>query len=168
MSNLRRPRGRLASVAPILGALALLALAAPRPVHACSCLWIPTLDVERTNSAAIFTGFPINVRSAEPEYPYSVWVTFRVGAVWKGTVTPTIEVLTGANEGICGVTFRTGIEYLVFAYGHGSGSSFLLTAGLCGRTAPALENPDVIALGPPIAVPVSPRSWGKLKVLFRG
>ncbi len=171
MSRPTRSRGRFDAAASALAVLAvsvLLSVAAPRPAHACSCVWIPTLEVERAQSAAIFTGFPIGVRSAAPEHPEAIWVRFQVGAVWKGAVTPTIEILTGANGGLCGIEFQSGVEYLVFAHGGGQAFPGLLSAYLCGRTAPALNNPDVRDLGPPIATPLSPASWGKLKVLYRG
>jgi hypothetical protein len=149
-------------------ALALLALL-PSVAAACSCTSIPTFEEAVQESDAIFLGPVLEVRSA-PEAWEAVWAVLHVEGWWKGAPPETVEVLTGANEGVCGVRFEPGVRYLVYAFRGGSpwgsdpGAQVLWTH-LCWRThATWPGDPDLVALGP---TPVAAGSWGALKRRYR-
>lgn len=63
--------------------------------------------------------------SADP-----VAATIRVSKIWKGASCDTLIIHTVRSEVSCGVEFRKGQEYLIYA----SGSKDHLTTDLCSRT----------------------------------
>jgi len=138
---------------------------AATPVPECSCSSFPTLAQALDASNAVFKGLILSTRSAEPVHSRKVWATIRVTACWKGSLGETVDILTPENEGLCGMEFAAGYEYLVFA---SSGPSFGLGTDLCDRSHYAPEgDADVIALGSPKPAAVTRVSWGAVKSLFR-
>ena len=135
-----------------LAAVAILVLA-PSDGFACSCPYVweslaDELNWKIKGADAIFSGEVLSV-TEETRY---LSVDFSVVDVWKGDVTEKVTVVTGRNGGSCGVDFKSGEKYLVFA----SNSMWLtegvnnLTAGLCSRTGPLEEAKiDIDFLGEP-------------------
>ncbi|MFX3634717.1 MAG: hypothetical protein ACE3L7_23025 [Candidatus Pristimantibacillus sp.] len=73
-----------------------------------------------------------------------VEVSFEVNQVWKGHVTPKLTVYTSQDEASCGVEFKQGNEYLVYAYA----SEGKLKSGLCsGTTLLTNASNDLVILG---------------------
>ena len=54
---------------------------------------------------------------------------FRVERVWKGSIQREAMVQTSRYGSDCGIAFRNGVTYIVYAFGKD-----VLTAGRCGRT----------------------------------
>jgi hypothetical protein len=146
---------------------AVFALLASAPASACTCLEPPSVADSKAASIAVFTGFPLTIESAEPEYRDMVWVTFQVTAIWKGAVTPQYAVLTGAHDGNCGIHFEPGTEWLVYAFPWDADPDPEPFTHSCSRTSHAHDNPDLDVLGPPITTPAATRSWGRIKDFYR-
>jgi len=147
-----------------LACVAFLALA-PSPASACSCDGFATLPQELERSREIYTGFVVSIEPSPGQNPYEVLITLRPHWIWRGTPTDGVfQVITGVDEGVCGIDFTNEGEYLVFAHATNPYSS----TWLCGRTHVIYPgDPDIDALGPPIVTPVRPSSWGALKTLYR-
>ncbi len=149
----------------------LVAMAPLTRLRACSCAGPGTPCSAAGSSAAVFTGtvvtiadpvYPLPIGSAGPSpgsrrpanrrsaddvnplpRPLRV-VRFQVGEVLSG-VAPgqkEIEILTGMGSGDCGYPFRTGSEYVVYAYQNSEGR---LETGICSRTRPLAQASEDIA-----------------------
>src|SRR5688572_7555297 len=86
----------------------------------CMCAYREDVATEFAGAHAVFTGRVVAVGDTvvgEGRFPgpYMRRVTLRVDRAWKGVESDTIVVLTGMNDGACGVRFRRGASYLVFA-----------------------------------------------------
>ncbi len=71
-------------------------------------------------------------------------VRIRIGEVLSG-VEPSqkeIEILTGVGGGDCGYPFRTGADYVVYAYKNSDGN---LETGICSRTRPLAQAASDVA-----------------------
>lgn len=109
-------------------ALTLLASAAmafgqARPALACSCQPPTSVAAELKVSDAVFEGVVSGIGAAEPGG--MVGVRIRVSRAWKGVTSA--EALVRTNSLMCGLGFRVGERWLVFASGQP------LQAGLCGK-----------------------------------
>jgi hypothetical protein len=141
---------------------ALVALALASPAYACSCGPRPSVEESRAASAAVFTGIPISIQSnADPGGNFRV--TFQVTAVWKGTVGAQYSLLMDDPQ-MCGVSFRLGEEWLVYAFPYYAAEVYTYN---CSRTARAAGNPDFEELGPPLTTPALASSWGLVKAIYR-
>lgn len=134
------------------------------PARACSCTNEPDFAQAFASSHTVFIGEVLAIRPA-PEYGSEVWVLLSVEGWWKGAPPhTTIEIRTGADDGVCGVGFDVGERWIVFALQ----SQFLaphLWTHSCWRThEPYDGDPDLAALGP---VPAKRDSWGSLKISYR-
>jgi hypothetical protein len=103
---------------------------------ACSCDLPPLhqsqkqlVTTARKSSRAIFSGVVLKTE----EVGYSVHVTFKVDAFWKGPLPSEVMLTTGRGGGDCGYRFEVGLRYLVYAYGSDVTS---LGTNICQRTAP--------------------------------
>jgi hypothetical protein len=109
---------------------------------------------ERSN--AVFTGTAVDVRDESKEYVSAVLkgrtvtlrhivARFRIHKVFKGLPADqkTVEVRTGFDGGSCGVRFKVGETYLVYAGPFEYGG---LTTNICSRTRPLNEATDDIPL----------------------
>ncbi|HYJ79027.1 MAG TPA: hypothetical protein VEW03_05475 [Longimicrobiaceae bacterium] len=77
---------------------------------------------------------------------------FQIESSWKGVMGGAVEVMTMPSTASCGLRFRRGGEYLVYAHAdRGSGeSAATLTTGLCTRTKRRVDAAvDLEALGIP-------------------
>jgi hypothetical protein len=139
------------------------ALAAPGAALACSCIPIP-FATEFANTSHVFTGLAQGSRTAAPEYPGFHWESLQVHAVWKGSVTPVVEVLVDDSDATCGFFLTPGQVYLVFAH---EGSNGVLSTHLCTRTRSyGPQDPIWQQLGPPLSTPAGSVSWGSLKAAY--
>ena len=82
----------------------------------------------RKSSRAVFSGVVLRIDEAD----YSVRVTFKVDAFWKGPLPSEVIVTTGSGRGDCGYEFAVGDRYLVYAYGSDLTN---LNTNICQRTA---------------------------------
>lgn len=136
------------------------------PATSCTCTHIPTLEEAVQQSDAIFTGVVLEIEPGGEQYPGNVFIVMRSGSWWKGDVVETVRLLTGEGGAVCGYPFQVGKEYLVYA-GLPSSQEYLWTS-LCSRTHGTSPNdPDIAALGPPIAVATLARSWGSVRAAYR-
>ena len=130
---------------------------------ACTCMQRPDPATEFAESDAVFLGTVTAVR--RPEMPlwfyellnevdhrlgttflrdaWDVTVSLSVDASWKGVATRRARVQTGSGGGDCGVPFREGSQYLIYA----STWERELYTSICSRTAPqALAAEDLAFL----------------------
>ena len=124
------PRVLLATLLLVGG----LVFALPGTAFACSCVPNPPVEVAIEQSDAVFTG---TVTSSEPPRGGDVMsgvepvtYTFAVDRVVAGDVGSTVDVTTAAMEASCGIEFREGTRYVVFAMN----SEGNLETNLCTRT----------------------------------
>ena len=149
----------------------MLFTAAAEPVSACSCTNYPDFDRAVAQSNVILLGEVTAIRPAGPGYFEAVIVSMRVVGWWKGAPPNTmIDIITGQDDGICGVHFDIGSQYLVYAFngaGLYGGPGTSPWTHSCWRTHevyPDYPDPDIAALGP---VPTRAPSWGALKISYR-
>lgn len=84
------------------------------------------------------------------EKAHQVHATFEVSRVWKGDFGRAVTVITADNSGMCGVTFRKGDSYLVYA----TERDGKLHTNICTRPrvlAHAQEDLDTLGEGKPPA-----------------
>lgn len=110
------------------------ALLFPARADACSCVEPGSVQESQVRSDAIFEGTVTTVKSSSGILSSSsvkaVKASFQVNEVWKGLVTPTIEVLTAQGSDSCGFEFVEGERYLVYATATGKA----LEVSLCSNT----------------------------------
>lgn len=145
------------------GLLAMLcALLVPGYALCCSCVPpSPPLD-EFARSDLVFSGHAVAVVSRPDRLlsdgtrpPPNIRIsgaligwTFAVDHVWKGVPADTLVVYTREDEAACGFVFHSGASYLVYAvavpmsrlarrfsFGHLVPGTYLMSTGLCSRTA---------------------------------
>jgi len=111
-----------------------LVFALPGRALACSCVPHPPVEKAIEQSDAVFTG---TVTASDPPTGGEIWsgavpitYTFAVDRVVAGEVGSTVEVTTAAMEASCGIEFREGTRYVVFATESGG----FLETNLCTRT----------------------------------
>lgn len=153
-----------APLAVILAGALAATLGAFSTLRACSCTGERTLQQEFMSAAAVFSG---RVTSFQPAGDgINVIVTVTPLHRWKGGLDASVAIATGANDGLCGVAFEVGREYLVFAWPY-TGQAALFTH-LCSRTARVEGNPDIQNLGSPLTpTPARAKSWGAVKRAWR-
>lgn len=107
----------------VLLASAAVAFTQARPALACSCQPPTSVAAEVKASDAVFEGVVSAIGAPEPGG--MVGVRIRVGRAWKGVASA--EALVRTSSLMCGLGFRVGERWLVFASGQP------LQAGLCGK-----------------------------------
>lgn len=138
------------SIVGIALTIMLTMIAQPRCVWACDCS-VPAFSDASNGAVAIFAGRVENIRD-RPSIN-AVAVTFSPSTVWKGTLPPTVVVLTSPHGPSCGYEFQERQEYLVYARPAGTtilyaGPTTGLEASSCGRTQPLADaTADLAALG---------------------
>ena len=98
---------------------------------------MPKVELSR-NATAVFTGTAARV----DDHGSRRVVNFDVDTVYKGPVSPSIDVTTGLGGGDCGVGFVVDRRYTVLA----AGASDALVASICGGN-PVLGDLDPTAYG---------------------
>lgn len=139
------------------GRPAITSPAAPcRPIR-CTCIGRPTVADARKRSRDIALVETIARRDttqsvaddgrrswSTPAYV----VTFRVHARWQGMSSDTLEIVTMRDDGMCGVAFELGAQYVVFT----EGTTGVPTVNRCSLTALASRSAQTLrALGVPSA-----------------
>lgn len=112
-------------------------------VHACSCPPPPSLAEAVAGADAVFLGRVLSFELAPA--PTERVAQFEIIKVWKGRPIEVSRVFTPENEAACGVDFRVGETYIVYAAKEESGA---LHTHLCSRTwfaAGAQEDLDYLA-----------------------
>ena len=152
------------SAITLLAALA-ASLGVAQGSSACTCLDLPTLQQSFDSAIAVFSGRVTSIQPAGDDLHVLVTVVPRYR--WKGNLDEAVLVATGQNAGLCGVGFQIDTEYLIFAWTTTIAGRERPFTHVCSRTAPAQDNPDVTALGPPL-VPTAVRaiSWGGVKRIW--
>ncbi|RIW34649.1 hypothetical protein D3H55_09035 [Bacillus salacetis] len=127
----------------------------PNPANACSCIEPLSVEDELARSEAVFSGKAVKVTDKEAGFRKSGLkrIIFEVHETWKGASDSQILITTGSGGGDCGIEFREGEDYLVYArqsdmYG---GSGDLVTI-MCDRTAKlteAVEDMELLGEGSP-------------------
>jgi hypothetical protein len=153
-------RARAFAVASAL----VVALAAPGLASACSCESVPFTE-EYAATEYVFTARAL---SSEPStYPDHHVERLQVFAIWKGSgYKEVIDVLSGNNDGLCGLSLTPGVDYLIFAREYSK--TYPRYIHSCSRTR-LIQPGDPIweQLGPPLSTPVWPSTWGALKSIYR-
>lgn len=116
--------------ATILASITTLVICAP--CYACSCGGTAKPDASFRYSDAVFAGTVVGVDSSRIESPDQFYLPFlfNVTHVWKGEARDSIVVETARYTSMCGIAFKTGVSYLVYARDYRGG----LKAHGCGRT----------------------------------
>lgn len=104
-------------------------------VSACSCAESPSVEEELERSNAVFSGKVISVREKRSlNGNVSKLVLFEVTNTWKGVEQSQIMITTGLGDGDCGIDFKEGEEYLVYAHESTMYGAKSLVSGICDRT----------------------------------
>ena len=112
----------------VVSVMVLWTMAQPETIYACSCMGPGSPSEALEEADAVFLGRAVSVTKVDG---YSLLTEFDVATVWKGPVSRTIHIGSGASEAGCGYVFTEG-EYIVYAY-YSEYREGLWT-GLCGRT----------------------------------
>jgi hypothetical protein len=125
-----------------------------QPASACTCL---TTEPEALSEAAdiVFTGTAVEVfPDLNLGAPADV-ATFAVDTAYKGDVRDRMKIVTPARSASCGVGFRTGVRYTVFA----QEGQFGLETTRCDATTEGEVDVDRFGLqATPVAPPLSPEA----------
>ena len=123
-----------------------LVLLAPRTLLACVCTETGSVGDELRSSGAVFLGrivaLTIETVSLEDTTAERMRATFNVERSWKSPKRSKLDVWTCGDQVsfcTCGVEFKLGERYLVFAEGQPLGT------GSCSRTRVAAEAEALIA-----------------------
>ncbi|OBZ17016.1 hypothetical protein [Bacillus sp. FJAT-26390] len=105
----------------------------PNDASACSCVRPDSIEEAKNKSDAVFEGTAKSVKPSSialfRSSAKAVKASFQVNEVWKGHVTPTIEVLTASGSDTCGFVFQEGERYLVYAAATGKSMEVSLCSG---------------------------------------
>lgn len=118
-----------------------VAILIPSSGEACRCLPKPPPREALDKAVAVFLGQARSVKgSIRRTY------AFGVRRYWKGDVGRNAEVTTAASSAACGVSFRIGESYLVYASKAATGRGF--ATSICTRTRPeSAAQEDLRVLG---------------------
>lgn len=109
--------------------------------RACTCAQAAQgVEKARDAATAVFEGVVTHLRHND----LIANATFRIVQTWKGTDGEQVTVLTAQNPAACGVNFKKGTSYLVYAQDREG----TLQVSSCSRTAPADDaRDDLTTLG---------------------
>lgn len=107
----------------------------PSVTSACSCAELPSAKEEFERSKAVFSGKVLDINENRSLNGYlSKSVLFEVDETWKGTDQSQIVITTGQGGGDCGIEFKEGEEYLVYANESDMYGEKSLVTIICNRT----------------------------------
>jgi LPXTG-motif cell wall-anchored protein len=107
----------------------------PSNTSACSCAELPSVEEEFEQSQAVFSGKVVDIREKRNIKGYiTKSVLFEVTDTWKGVKQSQIIITTGQGGGDCGVDFKEGQEYLVYANESTMYGAKAFVSTLCNRT----------------------------------
>ncbi|MEM7222606.1 MAG: hypothetical protein AAF495_06485 [Pseudomonadota bacterium] len=116
-------------------AAALALLLVPSLAQACRCLPFESTLNAYEEADRVFSGEVLEVASPEADHFY-VRVVLDERRAWKGgDADGEVVILTTSSPAACGVTFRHGVIYLIFAYDEGE----YLTTNTCSGTVPLAD-----------------------------
>ena len=110
--------------------LVVLFLPDPGTATACTCIKPRLATAQESSADAIFTGTVTEVERV-PAWPNLKNVTFAVDTTWKGTDSYSVTLITAWADDSCGIPFRVGESWLVYAVVNGDSN---LSTGTCTRT----------------------------------
>ncbi|WP_394234237.1 hypothetical protein [Niallia oryzisoli] len=107
----------------------------PTITSACSCAELPSVEEELERSQAVFSGQVVNVREKRSIKGYiTKSVLFEVTNTWRGVKQSQMIISTGQGDGDCGIDFKEGQEYLVYANESTMYGVKSLVSTICDRT----------------------------------
>ncbi|WP_449623092.1 hypothetical protein [Robertmurraya sp. Marseille-Q9965] len=107
----------------------------PSTSSACSCAEQQSVEEEFKQSKAVFRGKVLEVKENRSiNGSMSNSVLFEVSKTWKGVDETQIIITTGVSDGDCGIEFRKGEEYLVYATESTMYGENTLVSTICDRT----------------------------------
>jgi hypothetical protein len=144
-------------VPTIAVAICLLAMTGA-PGLSCSCFTETSAVKALEKADAVFEGIVISVQLRSRPVPgvanrHTTWneVRVRVRRTWKGVSEKTVDINTASDVVTCGVDFKVGKQYLVYAYA--TAVDGRLETDACTRTTTgAAAARDAEAFGPPVNV----------------
>ncbi|MFB9330362.1 hypothetical protein ACFFSY_30825 [Paenibacillus aurantiacus] len=133
-----------------LYAAAGIAIPSPSVSYACSCADVQP-DEALAGAKLVFAGEVLRVK--EQQRPagilgpieYREANQFKVTALWKGVDQSEQIVFDNGSESSCGIDFKVGTRYLVYAYQERNGDAY---TGLCSAKELAAAGDDLRMLGP--------------------
>ncbi|QED46928.1 hypothetical protein [Cytobacillus dafuensis] len=107
----------------------------PTDVNACSCAERPSVESEFQRSQAVFSGKVVDVMEKRSIKGFmSKSVLFEVSETWKGVKQSQVIIATGQGGGDCGIDFKVGNDYLVYAHESDMYGAKSLISIICDRT----------------------------------
>jgi len=117
----------------------------PHGAAACDCADTGPPCKAFANTPAVFAGRVIKIATISVKAPSGDLyedrlIVLEVERSYRGSVSKTVEVVTGSGGSDCGYDFRMGEHYLVYAYPHPQSGK--LYTGICQRTRPISDAGD--------------------------
>lgn len=107
----------------------------PSITSACSCAEMPSVEEEFERSQAVFSGKVLDVREKKDIKGFMrKSVLFEVTNTWKGVEQSQVIITTGQGGGDCGIDFKVGHDYLVYANESKMYGAKSLVSIICDRT----------------------------------
>lgn len=117
---------------PITLAAVVAVLLSPAHALACSCIDDVPLCQTFWQADVVFAGEVVTFEKVDPGQVFSRRVArVRVERVWRGEAAGVVDVSTGAGGGDCGYSFRSGQQYVIYAY---KGPQGTLSTNICTPT----------------------------------
>ena len=142
--------------------------------NACSCMGTEKPTTAFRKTPVIFVGTAKSVNSADTkqfvdEYNFNdVRATFSIDEKIKGVKSEEIDIYTRSQGTGCGISFKEGEKYLVYAYGDDKKKKYYSTS-ICTRTRLAERKDDEIAVLRSLAKgKFEPQIYGKVEEIVRG
>ncbi|WIV17381.1 LPXTG cell wall anchor domain-containing protein [Paenibacillus polygoni] len=131
--------------------VSIMTISIPSNAYACSCVEPISVQDELSRSEAVFSGRVIEVKEERTNGYLSNTVLFEISEVWKGGSESQIIIRTGGGGGDCGIQFKEGEDYLVYAKSSSMyGDREELVTIICDRTsvlAQAAEDLTILGEG---------------------
>jgi hypothetical protein len=142
--------------------LVLVVLVAAGTSHACTCI-TPTIYEAIDRADSIFLGTVVSVATLDG---YKL-VSLDVERSWMGSHWNEARIVTELEGGMCGVDFRVGESWVVFASDTDWPSAEWSYTHLCTLNAPENTPYGQEIIWSLDAIPVEGTAWGTLKARFR-
>ena len=129
--------------------VSIMTISIPSNAYACSCVEPKSVQDELSRSEAVFSGRVIEVKEERTNRYLSNAVLFEISEIWKGGSESQIIIRTGSGGGDCGIQFKEGEDYLVYAKSSSMyGDREELVTIICDRTSVlAQAEEDLTILG---------------------
>ena len=129
--------------------VSIMTISIPSKAYACSCVEPISVQEEFSRSETVFSGRVIEVKEERTNRYLSNAVLFEISEIWKGGSESQIIIRTGSGGGDCGIQFKEGEDYLVYAKSSSMyGDREELVTIICDRTSVlAQAEEDLTILG---------------------